>query len=84
MTIAGIIFYPVWTNLYCSAVPSMFCNTQRIVYYPDDFRQEIDINAAGIFIFYPDMSESILVLLFKFIMKVFKAAEKKREIRQKI
>ena len=51
MTIAGIIFDPVWTNLYCSAVPSMFCNTQRIVYYPNDSRQEININAAGIFIF---------------------------------
>ena len=51
MTIAGIMFYPVWTNLYCSALPSMFCNTQRIVYYPNNFRQEININAAGIFIF---------------------------------
>ena len=80
MTIAGIIFYPVWTNLYCSAVPSMFCNTPRIVDYPNNFRQEININAAGIFIFYPDMSESILLLLFKFIIMVFKVAEKKREI----
>lgn len=34
--------------------------------------------------FYPDMSESILLLLFKFIIMVFKVAEKKREIQQKI